>query len=380
MNSPCRWRHAAALVTLLCAASSWAAQVTIGQVAPLEGLESFQGQAYSAGLQMAFDHANAADVATGHTFRLVRKDDGDRTASTLAQTLDLLREAKPLALAGYFGKPGLEELLKSGTLQREKIALVGYRAPALRTDEPFLYNVRADLHDEIRKMVEHLATVGIRDLGAFYEHNSDETALMATLEDVAKSTGTSIRVRASHPTSSAQVSAAVRTFLEQPTQAILVLTSGAPATGFIEQYRMSGGNALLFAQSGTDFEQMAQRLGYDTLRGVTLAQVTPSPYRISGRLTKEFGDLLNKSPASELMPSYAMMEGFIAGRVIVEAVRRIGSKPLTREAFVTALESIRHLDLGGYVVDYRAGRRSGSRFVELSIIGSAGRDRGKIRQ
>jgi hypothetical protein len=70
-----------------------------------------------------------------------------------------------------------------------------------------------------------------------------------------------------------------------------------------------------------------------------------------------------------------MMEGFITGKVIVEAVRRQGAKP-TREGIATALESIDRLDLGGYMVGFKPGVRTGSRFVELSIISGSG----KIRQ
>jgi hypothetical protein len=69
-----------------------------------------------------------------------------------------------------------------------------------------------------------------------------------------------------------------------------------------------------------------------------------------------------------------MMEGFIAGKVIVEAARRMGAKA-SREAFVTALDTL-ETDLGGYRVGFKPGMRSGSKFVELSIVTGAG----KIRQ
>ena len=373
-------RKAAFACALFAAQSAGAGQIVIGQVAPLEGLDAFQGQAYSAGMQLAFDNANKAGEALGHTFSLVSKDDGQRPDSTLSQTLDLLAEAKPLALAGYFGSTGLAEIVKSGVLPREKIALVGYRATEIRADTPYLYNVRADLREEIHKMVEHLATVGIQRLGIFHEAGPGEKALNEAVDMAAQKASATILVRASHPTGTTQVSSAVRAFLDKPPQAILILTSGAAGVGFIEQYRMSGGNAQLLAQSGTDFEQMAQWLGHETLRGVTIAQVTPSPYRISNRLSKEFSEAVAKARNLEAPPSYAMMEGFIVGKVIIEAVRRIGTKPPSREAFVAALDSLRHFDMGGYSVNYEPGARSGSRFVELTIIGNAGKDRGKIRQ
>jgi branched-chain amino acid transport system substrate-binding protein len=153
-----------------------------------------------------------------------------------------------------------------------------------------------------------------------------------------------------------------------------MLATGSAAAGFIEQYRLAGGAAQLFAQSGADIEQLAQRLGEETMQGIAIAQVTPSPYKISNRLAKEFADTVAKTANIEVPPSYAMMEGFIAGKVIVEAARRMGGKA-SREAFVTALDSL-ETDLGGYRLGFKPGMRSGSRFVELSIVTGAG----KIRQ
>ena len=69
-----------------------------------------------------------------------------------------------------------------------------------------------------------------------------------------------------------------------------------------------------------------------------------------------------------------MMEGYITGAGILEAVRRMGAKA-SREGFVKALDSIDNLDLGGYRVGFKPGMRSGSKFVELTIITAAGRVR-----
>jgi hypothetical protein len=69
-----------------------------------------------------------------------------------------------------------------------------------------------------------------------------------------------------------------------------------------------------------------------------------------------------------------MLEGFIAAKTIVEAVRRQGRRP-SREGMSVALDGIEDLDLGGHVLGYKSGTRSGSRYVELTII----TDTGKIR-
>ena len=365
---------AAAVAATLAVQVAGAAQLVIAQVAPLSGLEAIQGRAYSAGLQLAFSNANKAGGAGGHTFNLVRKDDGGRPEDTLTATTQILADSKPIALAGYFGNRSIAELVKSGILEKEKIALVGYRTTEIRPDVPYLYSVRAGLRDEITKIAEHLATVGITRLGLFHEDGPGAAALTSAVDEITKKTGSTIAARATYPAGTARVSPAIETFLKTPPQAIIMLATGSAAAGFIEQYRLAGGAAQLFAQSGADIEQLAQRLGEETMQGIAIAQVTPSPYKISGRLAKEFSDTVAKTPNLEVPPSYAMMEGYIAGKTTVEAARRMGPKA-SREAFVAALDTV-ETDMGGYRVGFKPGMRSGSRFVELSIVTGAG----KIRQ
>ena len=367
----------AGLASLVLAAIQTAAQaatLVVGQVTPLTGLEAIQGRAYSAGLQLALDSANKAGGVAGHTFSLVRQDDSSRPEDTVALTQKVLADARPIALAGYIGNRNLSELLKAGLLEKEKIALVGYRSTELRGEVPYLYSVRAGLRDEVSRIADHLVTVGITRLGVFHEEGPGTPQLAAMLDEVIKRTGATITARGTYPAGTAKVAGAIDAFIKAQPQAIIILATGSAAAGFIEQYRLGGGAAQLFAQSGADIEQLAQRLGEDTMKGIAIAQVTPSPYKISGRLAKEFSDLTAKATNLEVPVSYAMMEGYIAGKVIVEATRRMG-KQASREGFVAALDTL-DLDMGGYRVAFKPGMRSGSRFVELSIVTGSG----KIRQ
>jgi branched-chain amino acid transport system substrate-binding protein len=357
-------------------ASPWvgAAQLVIAQVAPMSGLDANQGRAYSVGMQLYLNNVNKAGGVNGHTFTLLRKDDGGHADDTLAATRQLLADGRPLVLAGYFGSRGVDEVVKSGLLQQEKIALVGYRTAEIRPETPLVYSVRANLRDEINKITEHLVTVGITRFGLFYEDGPGAAALLAAADDATRRTGAQITARAAYPAGTASVKKAVDVFIAAQPQAIIMVASGAAAAGFIEQYRAGGGAAQLFAHSGADIEQLSKRLSDEQMQGVAIAQVTPSPYKISGRLAKEFNDTVAKTPNLEVPVSYAMMEGYIAAKVIVEAVRRMGAKP-SREGMPAALDSMDNVDLGGYLIGYRPGMRSGSRFVELSIISGTGRIR-----
>lgn len=267
-----------AVAALVVASSLQAAQVVVGQVAPLSGLEASQGRAYSTGMQLLFDSANRMGGVNRHSFKLVRRDDGGRPEETVRVTKELLAEQNPLILAGYFGSRNVGDLMASGILEKEDIALVGYRTAEIRPDTPWLYNVRASLRDEINKITEHLATIGITRLGLFFEEGPGARALIAAADESAKGASVAVVSRASYPGGTASVAPAVQTFLKAAPQAIVMVSSGAAAAAFIEQYRGSGGSAQLFAHSGADIEQLSKRLADEQMQGVAIAQVTPSPY------------------------------------------------------------------------------------------------------
>jgi ABC-type branched-subunit amino acid transport system substrate-binding protein len=351
------------------------APVVVGQVGPMSGLDANQGRAYAAGMQLLFTSVNKAGGVNGHTFTLVRKDDGGRPEDTVSVTAQLLAEDKPMVLAGYFGNRNIRDLVAAGVLEKNRIALVGYRAAEIRPETPLLYNVRATLRDEINKLTEHLATIGITRLGLLYEDGPGAAPLIAAAEEAAAKARATIMAKAKYAAGTNQVGAAVAEFSTKAPQAIIMVASGAAAAGFIEQYRAAGGTAQLFAHSGADIEQMSKRLSEEQMQGVAIAQVTPSPYKIASRLAKEFTDAVAKTEKLDVPVSYTMMEGYIDAKVIVEAVRRQGARP-TREGMAAALDGMDSYNLGGYVVGFKPGMRTGSKFVELSIISGAG----KIRQ
>ena len=367
-------RSVAVASCMAAALTAGAAQIVVGQVAPLSGLEGNQGRAYATGLRLALNRANALGTG-GHTFTLVTKDDGSRSADTLPATRQLLSESRPLVLAGFFGDRGIGELVSTGLLEKENIALVGYRVTEIRAETPLVYSVRASLRDEINKIVEHLATVGITRIGLFHQDGPAADPLIAATEEIMKTRGAKLTSKGSYPAGTAKVSSAVvDAFMVAKPQAIIMVASGSASAAFIERYRMENGAAQLFTHSGADIEQISQRLGEDQMKGLAITQVAPNPYKVSGRLIKEFNDTVAKAPKLDVPVSYAMLEGYIAGAVIVEAAQRMGPKA-TREGFVAALDGIDNLDMGGYKIGFKPGTRVGSHFVELTIVSAAGRIR-----
>ncbi len=367
-------RAAAAALALAAAIPlAHAAQVVVGQVAPLTGRESAAGRAYAAGMQLYFNAVSGSAAAGGHSFKLVSRDDGGRAEDTVGATRSLLAEDKPLVLAGYFGNRNVADLVQSGVLEKERIALVGYRLAEIRPETPWVYNVRAGLRQEVDKLTEHLATIGITRLGLVYEDGPGAAALLAAADESAARAKARVLAKAPYAAGGNNVTAAVDAMLKASPQAVILVATGGAAAAFIEQYRTAGGAAQLFAQSGADIEQMSRQLSEEQMQGVAIAQVVPNPYRITVPVAKELADMARAAKLEQPV-SYALMEGFLTAKVIVEAARRQGARP-TREGMAAALDGMERWDAGGFLVSFRPGVRTGSRYVELSIVSASGRIR-----
>ncbi|MDH1255736.1 ABC transporter substrate-binding protein [Comamonas thiooxydans] len=368
------WVLARAGLVAMCAGAALVAQAwTVGQVAPMSGAEASQGRAYAQGMRLYFDQINKAGGVQGQSVELAVLDDVGHPEETVTKTRKLLSESKPVVLAGYFGNRNLSALLESKALDGSQIPLVGYQSTDTRVlASPQMFSTRAGLVEQIAKISTHLATVGITRLALVFEERPDAQELTALVTKAVNPSGAKL-VASAMLKSRGGSDKAVQELQAAKTspQAILLVASSPATAAFVEAYRMEGGTAQVYATAEADIEQLAKRLPVEYMSGLSIAQVVPSPYKVSGKLNKEFRDATIAAGKSLDVPvSFAMMEGFVNAKVIVEAMRR--SQPVTPEKMSAALRGLESYDLGGYWVNFKPGQ-VGSKYVDLSIVNAAGR-------
>ena len=150
-------------------------------------------------------------------------------------------------------------------------------------------------------------------------------------------------------------------------QAVILACPGTTARAMIEALNKQGTVTQIAALSNNAGLAFAKSLGA-LGRGVVISQVMPSPVRSTSLLGRE---LASSAKSAGIAPSYAMMEGYAAARVLVEGLKRAGKSP-TRASFISGLESAGTIDLGGLDVRYGPNLRKGSNYVELTVIGPNG--------
>ena len=135
--------------------------------------------------------------------------------------------------------------------------------------------------------------------------------------------------------------------------------------------REKGSNARLFCISVVNFKELLKNAGEENARGIGISQVMPYPYSTLVPVAREFQTLM-KEYQPEKVVSYASIESFIAAKILVEAIRRSGADP-TRQKIMIQLDKMNSYDVGGFKVSFSPQNHTGSKFVEVTVIGRDGK-------
>ena len=379
MNAWIAWgrraRAAFGLGLLLAAAlPARAAEVVVGQVAPLSGVLASTGRQMVLGGKVYFDWVNAQGGVHGATLRQEVVDDGYKVPDTVRLTRELLARPDVVALYGFAGTANITQLLADGVLEQGGAALVApyTGGESLRSPfNPWIFHVRAGYADEAEHMVQQLTTLGMDRVAVMYQDDGFGKAGLAGVEAALAKRKLKLVASAGYERNTDQVEAAAQAIKAADAQAVIMIAINKPAAAFIKRYRELGGGAQLYNISVVDPTELVKLAGLKNAHGLGISQVVPYPYRPLLPVVREY-QLLLRQYAPEAEVNYTSFEQFLGAKVLVEALRRAGPAP-TRAKVVRALESLRSFDLGGITVGYSPTNRVGSRYVEVTVIGANGR-------
>ena len=369
-------RHYAAVLSLaLLPAVAGAATLIVGQVAPYSGPLAPTGSHVGAGAQLYFDRINAAGGIHGAKIRLVTKDDGYKVPETVRLTRDLIRESGPIALVGLVGTGNVEALVKEGVLAEADIPVVGIRSGAMSLVSPVvpqLFHTRASYAAEVEKIVQQLATTGIKRVAVLYQDDPLGLDGLAGAEKSLKQHTLQLVVKAAYEKNTTKVEAAVAAIAAAKPQAVIMVSNTAASAEFVRQARAAGIDGQLLTLSITDGPQVVKRIGKETAHGLSIVQVVPDPNSRSLAVTRELQDDFKRFAPKNIELNHTLLEGYLAGKVLAEGLKRAGPNP-TRRKLRDALESIRDYDAGGLIIRFSQASHSGSDFLDITILGRDGK-------
>ena len=364
-----------ALLALAWAAPAARAQeVVIGQVAPLSGVLASTGRQMVIGGQIYFDAINAQGGIHGAKIRHEVVDDGYKVAETVRLTRELLARPEVVALFGFAGTANVTQLLTDGVLEAGGAALVApyTGGESLRNPfNPWIFHVRAGYADEAEHMVQQLTTLGMNRIAVMYQDDGFGKAGLLGVTNALDKRKLKLAVAAGYERNTDKVEEAVKKIKASDAQAIIMVSVNKSTAAFMKLYRESGGGAQMYNISVVDPVELVKLAGLKNAHGLGISQVMPYPYMANMPVVREYQTLLKKYAPKELI-NYTSFEEFVGAKVLVEALRRAGPKP-TRTKVVKALESMGNYDTGGITVSYSPDNRIGSRYVEVTVIGSTGK-------
>jgi ABC-type branched-subunit amino acid transport system substrate-binding protein len=167
------------------------------------------------------------------------------------------------------------------------------------------------------------------------------------------------------------VEQAIKTIMAVKPEAIVQIGAYKACATFIRLARRQGFVGNFYNVSFVGTQALMDELGAEA-RGVVVSQVMPFPYAPVTRLSGDYLAALKDKRG--VVPNYSGMEGFVAAKVFAEAVKRAG-RALTRDAFISAIQGMQNVNLGGFPVDFSPSKHTGSKFVELTLLTEDGRIR-----
>ena len=376
MKSLKPWSLAAGVAAALAAwgPPALAAEVVIGQVAPLTGALGTTGQQMVLGGKIYFDWVNSQGGVNGATIRQEVVDDGYKVPDTVRLTRALLAKPEVVALFGFAGTANITQLLADGVLEQGGAALVApYTGgePLRSPFNPWIFHLRASYGDEAEHMVQQLTTLNMSRIAVVYQDDGFGKAGLAGVEAALAKRNLKLATSAGYERNTDKVEDAAKAIRAADAQAVIMIAINKAAGAFVKRYRELGGGAQLMSISVVDPAEIVKIAGLKNAHGVGISQVVPYPYQPRLPVVREFQQLLEKyAPEAEV--NYTNFEEFLGAKVLVEGLRRAGPEP-TRAKLIKALESLRNFDLGGITVSYSPTNRVGSRYVEVTVIDGEGR-------
>jgi branched-chain amino acid transport system substrate-binding protein len=348
-------------------------KIMLGQSAPLSGPASALGEQFRTGARLLFDAVNARGGVGGRSIELVSLDDGYEPDRCAANTSQLIKDGV-FGLFGYIGTPTSLAALPLATAAKLPFFGPFTGAEALRT--PFnrnVFHVRASYFDETGEIVKHLATIGLKRVGVFYQNDSYGQAGLAGVTRALQPLSLQPAGLGTVERNTVDVAAAVTSILAQQPDAIVLISAYRSCAAFIRAARKAGFRGSFYNVSFVGTKALATELGADS-EGVVVSQVMPFPFVQTTSIAGEYLAAGKASAKDKFEPNYSSIEGFIAAKTIVEGLRRAGANP-TPETLIGGLESMRDFNLGGFFVDFAPNKHTGSRYVDLTILTATGKVR-----
>jgi branched-chain amino acid transport system substrate-binding protein len=342
-------------------------RIVFGQSAALKGPAAALGLGMRDGILAAFNEANAAGGVHGRKLELISYNDNYEPELAIANTTRLIDEDHVFALIGEVGTPTSKAVQPITTEQG--VPFVGPFTGADFLRDPSLTNVvniRASYRQETEAWIEHLTSdLGLSRIAILYQDDSFGRAGLEGVKLALEKRSLALVAEGTYMRGTTAVKRALLAIRKGHPQAVVMVGAYQPCAEFIKLARMIKLDALFVNISFVGSSALAQELGRDGA-GVVVTQVVPLPDDVNIPLVARYQKAL-KAVDPNANPGFVSLEGYIAGRLVVDALKKLVN-PVTRAGLLSTIKGVGVFDLDGVTLSYGPGDNQGLDKVYLTVI------------
>jgi ABC-type branched-subunit amino acid transport system substrate-binding protein len=355
-------------------ANAPAPPLTFGLATALSGPSAEADRRMTMGFEAALGLVNRDGGVNGRKLRCIALDDGGEPARTPDVLENLIGTRKVFALVGSAGTPTAPAAVPWAAA-RKVLFFGAFTGAGLVRQEPpdrTVFTLGASWADEAAALIRHF--VEARKI------RPSEIVVLAPREGLGETAFSGVAnalmkygrapeeiLRVEDPEAPEAVDALRKS--GRSVRAIVIAAPSGLAAMFIAKLRDNGIDAIVGVLSVARPDVLAEelrRFGPSYSTGIVGTQPVPL---VDAPLpgVAVYREALAKQFPGE-MPDAVSLEGFLAGRVLAEALRRAGKRPTT-DSVVNALEGLRDLDLGiGAAVNFGPSEHQGLHRVWGAVL------------
>jgi ABC-type branched-subunit amino acid transport system substrate-binding protein len=344
-------------------------EILLGQSTALSGPLLEVARPFNEAAIGYFNFVNQQGGVNGRRIKLVTRDDGYVAAKTADNVKDLIENDKVLAIFGVLGVLNTVAALPVATAAKTPFLFpMNGDAAIRRTPNRYFFTVTASFEDEIDKLVGHVATIGTKNVSVAHLKNPFGVAIRQATERALAARGLKLHSSVEFDLQGDKTKAATELLATKP-DAVILGAVGTNAADFIRAFRDGGSAAMLLAFSGVGTDILFKQLG-EKSNGIIVSQLVPFPWTAAIPLVREYQAVSKSRNSSDF--THLGLWGHVSARMMVESLKRTG-RDLTREHLMDAIEGIKSMDLGNYMVEFGPDKHHGSRFVDITLMGRNGK-------
>lgn len=330
--------------------------ITFGQSTALSGPSRALGINLRAGIAAAFLEVNNTGGVRGMLLALEAKDDFYEPVPAVENAWYFANRTDTyFAMIGQVGTPTTAATLPIA--QAAGLPFIGAFTGASLLRKPFTrlaVNFRASYVDETAAMVEYLINKrSISRIALMIQNDSFGEAGKEGVMLALESNNLYLHSEGRYTRNTNDTSAALAVIASVPAnpEAIIMIGTYNPLAIFVVAAKKRWPDCIFLTVSFVGSNELAadlHRIGGETaLDKVIVTQVVPLPTDTSIPVVARYQRALQAYDPT-LMPNFVSLEGYLVGRMVIDALARIPHSNITRESFLDAIYDTGNFNFDGF--------------------------------